>query len=79
MAEQIENLLLAHLKRFQVGQERIERKLDDLISRVGHLEIGLAGLRRDFAHADENTASMSVRMDRINERIERIEKRLELA
>lgn len=79
MAEQIENLLLEHLKRFQVGQERIERKLDDLISRVGHLEIGLAGLRRDFAHADENTASMSVRMDRINERIERIEKRLELA
>jgi len=79
MAEQIENLLMEHRKRFQVGQERIERKLDDLISRVGHLEIGLAGLRRDFAHADENTASMSVRMDRINERIERIEKRLELA
>jgi septal ring factor EnvC (AmiA/AmiB activator) len=79
MTDQIENLLFEHLKRFQSGLERIERKLDELIARVGHLEGGLAGLRRDFAHADENAAAMSVRMDHINQRIERIEKRLELA
>jgi hypothetical protein len=43
------------------------------------VETGLAGLRREFAHAKESAASMGVRMDRINKRIERIEKRLELA
>jgi hypothetical protein len=43
------------------------------------VEIGLAGLRREFAHAEQSAASMGVRMDHINERIERIEKRLELA
>lgn len=78
MTDQVENLMLEHLKRFQAGQERIERKLEEVIVRIGNLEVGVAGLRRDFAHADENAAAMSVRMDRMNDRIERIEKRLEL-
>ncbi len=60
------------------GQEQIEQKLEEVIVRIGHLEVGVAGLRRDFAHASENAAGMSVRMDPMNDRIERIEKRLEL-
>ncbi len=80
MAEQqIENLILEHLKRFQAGQDRAERKLDEVIHRLGQLETAVAGLRRDFAHADENAALLSVRLDRMNERIERIERRLELS
>lgn len=79
MTENVENLMLEHLKKFQAGQDRIERKLEELITRVGHLEGSVSGLRRDFAHADENAASMGVRMDRLDARIERIEKRLELA
>lgn len=78
MNDKVENLLLEHMKRFQAGQDRIERKLEELISRVGNLEVSVAGLRRDFAHAEENSATLSVRMDRINARIERIENRLEL-
>ena len=78
MTENIENLLLEHLKRFQPGQERIERKLEEVVNRIGHLEGSVAGLRRDFAHSDENTAAMSVRLDRLSERFDRIEKRLEL-
>ena len=50
-----ENLLLEHLKRFQAGQEHIERKLDEVVNRIGHLEGSVAGLRRDFAHSNENT------------------------
>jgi predicted trehalose synthase len=79
MTEGVENLILEPLKRFHAGQERIERKLDEVVTRLGHVETGLAGLRREFAYAEESAASMGVRMDRINERIERIEKRLELA
>ena len=78
MTETVENRVLEHLKRFQPGQERIERKLDELIARVGQLELGLTGLRRDFAHVDESGAGMSVRLDRVSERLDRIEKRLEL-
>ena len=76
--ENVENLIIEHLKRFQAGQERIERKLDEVTMRIGHLEIGLAGLRRDFAHSDEGAAETGVRVDRLAERIERIERRLEL-
>jgi hypothetical protein len=78
MTQTVENLLLEHLKRFQAGQERIERKLDEIVTRVGQLEVGVAGLRRDFAHADENGAVLSVRLDKVSERLDRIERRLEL-
>jgi len=76
--ENVDNLIVEHLKRFQGGQERIERKIEEVITRIGHLEIGLAAIRRDFAHGEEQTATMGVRMDRMSERIERIERRLEL-
>jgi tetrahydromethanopterin S-methyltransferase subunit G len=78
MTEVIEDLLLEHLKRFQAGQDRIERKIDELVGRVGQLEVGMAGLRRDAAHSDANVAAISVRLDRVSERLDRIEKRLEL-
>ena len=39
-----ENLMLEHLKRFQAGQDRIERKLEDLTRRVGNLETGQAAI-----------------------------------
>jgi predicted trehalose synthase len=77
--ENIENLILEHLKRFQAGQDRVERKLEEVVTRLGNLEIGVASVRRDFAHSEENTAAISVRVDRLNERLERIERRLELS
>ena len=77
MTESIENLPLEHLKRIQPGQERIERKLEEVVNRIGHLEGSVAGLRRDFAHSDENTAAISVRQDRLGAPFDHIEKRLE--
>lgn len=68
MADEIGNLMLEHLKRFQSGQDRIERKLDELTRRVSNLEMSVAGVRRDLAHLEENDAAMSVRMDYLNER-----------
>lgn len=79
MIDSTDNIVLEHLKRFQAGQDRIERKLEEVVTRIGHFELGLAGLRRDSAYTDEAAAGMSVRMDRMNDRIERVERRLELA
>lgn len=78
MSEVIENLVLEHLNRFHAGHERIERKLDELVQRVGQLEVGMAGVRRDFAHAGETSAGISLRLDRVGERLDRMEKRLDL-
>ena len=77
MTDNIENLLLEPMKRVQAGQDRLELRLEEVVSRIGHPEVSVAGLRRDFAHSDENAAAMSVRIDRLNERFDRIEKRLE--
>jgi len=79
VVEAIENLLLEHLKRFQASLDRVERKCDELIIRVGQFEGGLAVIGRNIAHSDDNIAVLSVRLDRMNERIERIERRLDLS
>lgn len=78
MPESVENLLLEHMKQFQATLARIERKQDESVTRLGRLEIAVAGLRRDVAHADESTAEGSVRLDHLAEHIEHIERRLEL-
>lgn len=44
--DNVENLVLEHLKRFQAGQDRIERKLDEHTQRLGRIEITLARLER---------------------------------
>lgn len=78
MTDNIENLLLEHLKRFQTSQDRIERKLDEHTTRLGRIEVTLARLNGALGQNDEGYAEHSVRMDRLSERLERIERRLEL-
>jgi hypothetical protein len=78
MAENIENLVLEHLKRFQAGQERIERKLDEHTQRLGRIEIALARLASTQGQHEEVYAEQSVRIDRLAERLDRLERRLEL-
>lgn len=73
-----ENLILEHLKKFQAGQERIERKVDEHTQRLGRIELSIAGLRRDLAHNEEAWAEQGVRIDHLAARIDRIERRLDL-
>jgi hypothetical protein len=39
MTNEVENLMLEHLKRFQSGQDRIERKIDELTRRLSNVEV----------------------------------------
>ncbi|GBR16154.1 MULTISPECIES: hypothetical protein [Asaia] len=78
MSGSIENLVLEHLKRFQAGQDRIERKLAEHTTRLGNIEIALAHVNRGIAQQEERAAEQSVRVDRLTERLERIERRLDL-
>ena len=79
MTDNTENLILEHLKRFQAGQERIVIELKEIKSRLSQLEIGVAGIRGDIAHVSGDQARQQVSIDGLVERIERIERRLELA
>jgi septation ring formation regulator EzrA len=79
MTDQIENLLLEHLKRFQAGQDRIERKLDELTRRISNLEGGQASIIQHLGHLAAADAQQQVSADNFNSRLERIERRLEPA
>ncbi len=73
-----ENLMLEHLKRFQAGQDRIERKLEDLTRRVGNLETGQASIIQHLGGLAAADAQQQVSIDGLHTRLERIERRLEL-
>lgn len=79
MSEQVENLLLEHMKRFQAGQDRIERKLEEVHRRLANLEAGQATVIQHLGHLASADAHQQVSADGFNLRLERIEKRLELA
>ena len=74
-----ENLLLEHLKRFQAGQDRIERKLEEVGRRLSNIESGQASVIQHIGHLASVEAQQQIQADTFDARLERIEKRLELA
>ncbi len=79
MTDNVDNLLLEHLKAIRADIGTIKMDLKENTTRLGRIEVAVAGLRRDIAHNEEATAEQSLRIDRIADRVERIEKRLELS
>jgi hypothetical protein len=79
MSDSVENLMLEHLKRFQSGQDRMERKLEELTRRLSNLEAGQASIIQHLGHLASADAQQQLSADGFNQRLERIERRLELA
>jgi archaellum component FlaC len=65
MADEPDNIVLAPLRKIDQRTERMAEDLHDLKVRVTSVEEGLAGVNR--------------RLDRLEIRFERVEKRLELS
>jgi archaellum component FlaC len=65
------DLILNMLREIRAKQDQHDRKLDELVTRMGSLERDFAGMKMDFA-------GMHLRLDNMDRRIERIERRLEL-
>ena len=76
--ENVESLIIEHLKRFQAGQERIERELKEIKTRLSALEASRGQVMQHIGHLVTSIAGQQVALDRINERIDRVEHRLEL-
>ena len=79
MSENIDNLILEHLKKFQSGQDRIERDLKEIKTRLGVVEAVQGSILQHIGHLSSSIAAQQISFDRMNERIDRIEHRLELA
>lgn len=71
MAENVENLIVEHLRAIRADIAKLSDKADMLIQRVGSLERHLATLHDD-------TTGIQLRLDHHEARLDRIERRLEL-
>ena len=71
MTEDIQFLMLEHLKALRAGQVEIRLELMDIKSRLTSLEVHMGEMQAQYA-------TQSLRIDRIEERLGRIERRLEL-
>jgi hypothetical protein len=78
MSDEPENLVLRYLRRIDLRGDAMDHKLDEVVGRLTRLELLFAGLRRDQANDAESAAYLSARTDKIKERINRIERRLDL-
>ena len=79
MPDNTENLMLEHLKRFQATLDRVERGQQDMTRRLSNLETGLASIIQHLGHLASADAQQQISADNLNERLNRIERRLELA
>jgi uncharacterized coiled-coil protein SlyX len=79
MTENVENLIFEHLKRFQSTLERVERKQDEMARRLANLEGSVASIMQHLANLSAADAAQQIAIDNISMRLDRIERRLELA
>lgn len=71
MADDIDNLVLQHLRAIRAENERTHQMLFDLTQRVASVE-------QKAAHATVDLANINGRLDGLATRLDRIEKRLGL-
>lgn len=78
MTETVDNLVLEHLKKIQTEQSASRERDSEILSRLAHIETSVARLARDGADNFAEVISDRHVVDKLKERIERIERRLEL-
>ena len=71
MADEPENLVLAMLRRIDERTTRMDIKLDRVVDDVQDLKMRMT-------HVEEGLAGINRRLDRMEVRVDHIEKRLEL-
>ena len=81
MTDAAENLIIEHLRPIRGGVDRIAEDMGDIKHRMSSLESAMVLVKREVSAGDETDARQQLALDRLvdrTERIERIERRLEL-
>jgi septal ring factor EnvC (AmiA/AmiB activator) len=79
MADNVENLVLEHLRVIRADIAGIRDDAREIKQRLTSLEAGVAALRRDNANLYGDVSEQHARYDRLADRIERLERRLDIA
>ena len=78
MTDNVENIVLEHLSAIRADIGAIRHDISDMKLRLGSLEEHVAGLRRDIGLLHSDIAVTHKRLDHHDERMGRIERRLEI-
>ncbi len=78
MAEDIDNLVLEHLKKIQLEQAAARERDQKILARLSHIELGLVRIARDETSNYGEIVQDRHVVDKLKERIELIERRLEI-
>lgn len=78
MSDNVENMVLEHLRHIRSRVDQIADDMSDLKHRMSSLESAMVSVKYEVAHGDETDARQQVTLDKIIDRIQRIERRLEL-
>lgn len=78
MTDNIDNIILETLKKIQAEQSASRDRDAEILSRLSHIESGLARVTREEAINYTEIIQDRHIVDKLKERIEKIERRLEL-
>lgn len=78
MVEEPGNLILQYLRRFDARLARLEDDMLDVKMRLSSIESQIVGLHNEMAHVRGDVVHVLHRLDRTDERLLRIERRLDL-
>ena len=77
--ENIESLVLEHLRHIRGKVDQISDDIADLKARMSSLESSMVAVKREVNNGEDVDARQQVSLDKIIRRIERLEARLERA
>ncbi len=78
MNNNIDSLVLEHLRHIRAKVDQISEDINELKNRTSGLESSIVLVKREVTQGDETDARQQVSLDKLSERIQRIEARLEL-
>lgn len=78
VTENIENLVLEHLRAMRGDMALMRDDIREIKKRLGGLENMVSSIKRDIADLYGETSAQNTRYDRLTDRIERIERRLDI-
>ena len=73
-----DNLVIEHLRAMRSEIAAVKADTTDTRQRIGSVETSIIDMRRNVVHLFEDMAHQQVTMDKLLDRVQRIEKRLDL-
>ena len=78
MTESIDNLVLEHLRAMRADMTSLRDDVREVKNRLSTVEAGQGAILQHIGHLTSSIAQQQVSFDRLSDRVERIERRLNL-